>query len=166
MFILCVDIYWYILIFIDIYWYILVYIGIYRYILVYIVTETARESKFYRLLFGFNNIVDHFKKAHFFATDMFFVKVLRIFWLKKLCYVNDNINLNNNSSHTEPVTVSLFVCFHWRPWQATDVLQPGWLFVPPALDVPTLATRCPRALRRVPHSSGGSWNLWAGNKDR
>jgi hypothetical protein len=31
-------------------------------------------------------------------------------------------------------------------------------------DVPTLATRCPRAYRRVPHSSGGSWNLWAGNK--
>jgi hypothetical protein len=30
------------------------------------------------------------------------------------------------------------------------------------LDVPTLATRCPRAYRRVPNSSGGSWNLWAG----
>jgi hypothetical protein len=40
-----------------------------------------------------------------------------------------------------------------------------------------LATRCLRAYRhvphsslraylRVPHSSGGSWNLWAGNKDR
>jgi hypothetical protein len=25
-----------------------------------------------------------------------------------------------------------------------------------------LSTRCPRAYRRVPHSSGGSWNLWAG----
>jgi hypothetical protein len=25
-----------------------------------------------------------------------------------------------------------------------------------------LATRCPRAYRRVPHSSGGRWNLWAG----
>jgi hypothetical protein len=37
-----------------------------------------------------------------------------------------------------------------------------WLIVPPALDVPTLATRCPRAYWRVPHSSGGSWNLWAG----
>jgi hypothetical protein len=37
-----------------------------------------------------------------------------------------------------------------------------WLIVPPALDVPTLATRYPRAYRRVPHSSGGSWNLWAG----
>jgi hypothetical protein len=24
----------------------------------------------------------------------------------------------------------------------------------------------PRAYRRVPHSSGGSWNLWAENKDR
>jgi hypothetical protein len=25
-----------------------------------------------------------------------------------------------------------FVCFHGRPWQATDVPQPNWLFVPPA----------------------------------
>jgi hypothetical protein len=32
--------------------------------------------------------------------------------------------------------------------------------------VPTLATRCPRAYRRVPHSSGVSWNLLAENKDR
>jgi hypothetical protein len=47
-----------------------------------------------------------------------------------------------------------FVFFNGRPWQATDL--------PPALDFPTLATRCPRAYRRVPHSSGGSWNLWAG----
>jgi hypothetical protein len=29
------------------------------------------------------------------------------------------------------------------------------------LDVPTLETRCPRAYRSVPHSSGGSWNLRA-----
>jgi hypothetical protein len=41
-----------------------------------------------------------------------------------------------------------------------------WLIVPPALDVPTLTTRCPRAYRRVPHSSGGSWNLWAENNNR
>jgi hypothetical protein len=58
-----------------------------------------------------------------------------------------------------------------------DVTQPSWLIVPPALDVPTLVTRCLRAYRRVPHSSlraylrvphssGGSWNLWAGNEDR
>jgi hypothetical protein len=46
--------------------------------------------------------------------------------------------------------VCLFVCFCGRP----------------ALDVPTLATRCPRAYRSFPHSSGGSWNLWAENKDR
>jgi 5-methylcytosine-specific restriction endonuclease McrA len=57
-----------------------------------------------------------------------------------------------------------FVCFHGRPWKVTDVPQPSWLFVPPALDVPTLATRRPRVYRRVPHSSGGSWNLWAGNR--
>jgi hypothetical protein len=62
--------------------------------------------------------------------------------------------------------VCLFVCFHGRPWQVTDVPQPSWLFVPPALDVPTLATRCLRAYRRVPRSSGGSWNLWAENEDR
>jgi hypothetical protein len=42
------------------------------------------------------------------------------------------------------------------------VLQPNWLIVPPALDVPTLATRCPRAYWCIPRSSGGSWNLWAG----
>jgi hypothetical protein len=30
------------------------------------------------------------------------------------------------------------------------------------LDVPTSATRCSRAYRRVPHSSSGNWNLWAG----
>jgi hypothetical protein len=56
----------------------------------------------------------------------------------------------------------LFDCFHGRPRQATDVLQPSWLIVPPALDFQTLTTRCPRVYRRVPHSSGGSWNLWAG----
>jgi hypothetical protein len=66
-----------------------------------------------------------------------------------------------------------FVCFHWRPWQATDVPQPSWLFVPPVLDVRTLATRCLRAYRRVPHSSlrayqcvphssCGSWNFMGG----
>jgi hypothetical protein len=41
-----------------------------------------------------------------------------------------------------------------------------WLIVSPDLDVPTLATRCPSAYRRVPHSSGGSWNLWAENNNR
>jgi hypothetical protein len=55
-----------------------------------------------------------------------------------------------------------FLFFNGCPWKATDVPQPNWLIVPPALDVPTLATRCPRAYRRVPHSSGGRWNLWAG----
>jgi hypothetical protein len=47
-------------------------------------------------------------------------------------------------------------------WQATDVLQPSWLIVPPDLDVPSLATRCLRACRRVPHSSSGSWNFMGG----
>jgi hypothetical protein len=42
------------------------------------------------------------------------------------------------------------------------VSQPNWLIVPPALDFPTLVTRCPRAYRRVLHSSCGSWNLWTG----
>jgi hypothetical protein len=73
---------------------------------------------------------------------------------------------SDTQCHHVKLCPSLFVCFHGRPWQATDVPQPSWLFVPPALDVPTLATRCSRAYRRVPHSSGGSWNLWAGNKDR
>jgi hypothetical protein len=70
------------------------------------------------------------------------------------------------SSYSLFATVFLFVCFHGRPWQATDIPQPSWLFVPPALDVPNLVTRCPRAYRRVPYSSGGSWYLWAWNEDR
>jgi hypothetical protein len=60
----------------------------------------------------------------------------------------------------------LFVCFHGRQWQVTDVPKPSGLFVPPALDVLTLATRFPLVYRRVPHSSGGSSNLWAENNDR
>jgi hypothetical protein len=54
--------------------------------------------------------------------------------------------------------------FNWLPWQATDVPQRSWLIVLPALDVPTLATRCLRAYRRFPHSRSGSWNLWAGKE--
>jgi hypothetical protein len=36
-----------------------------------------------------------------------------------------------------------FVYFLGRPWQATDVPQPSWLFVPPALDVPTFGHQMP-----------------------
>jgi hypothetical protein len=72
----------------------------------------------------------------------------------------------NFPENTCTVEFFLFACFYGRAWQATDVPQPSWLFVPPALDVPTLATRCLRAYRRVPHSSGGSWTLWAENEDR
>jgi hypothetical protein len=79
--------------------------------------------------------------------------------------------MNMNSAFRLGVNVfslpgCLFVCFHGRPWQATDVPQTSWLIVPPALDVPTLATRYLRVYRRVPHSSGGSWNLRAGNENR
>jgi hypothetical protein len=59
--------------------------------------------------------------------------------------------------------VCLFVClFPWASAVSHGCIAACWLILPPALDVPTLATRCPRAYRRVPHSSGGSWNLWAG----
>jgi hypothetical protein len=58
------------------------------------------------------------------------------------------------------VRCRLFVCLFVS--MGVRVLQPNWLIVPPALDVRTLATRCPRAYRRFPHSSGGNWNLWAG----
>jgi hypothetical protein len=58
----------------------------------------------------------------------------------------------------------LFVC--WASAASHGCTTACWLIVPPALDVPTLATRCPRAYRCVPHSSGRSWNLWTGNKDR
>jgi hypothetical protein len=59
--------------------------------------------------------------------------------------------------------VFLFVCFSGRPRQCTAAC---WLILPPTLDLTTLATRCPRAYRRVPHSSGGSWILWAVDNDR
>jgi hypothetical protein len=38
-----------------------------------------------------------------------------------------------------------FFFFNGLPWQATYVPQPSRLIVLPALDVPTLATRCPHA---------------------
>jgi hypothetical protein len=56
----------------------------------------------------------------------------------------------------------LFFLFPWASAASHRCTAACWLIVPPALDVPTLATTCPRAYRRVPHSSGGSWNLWAG----
>jgi hypothetical protein len=56
--------------------------------------------------------------------------------------------------------------FMWASAASHGCTAACWLIVPPAFDVQTLATRCPRAYRRVPHSSGGSWNLWAENKDR
>jgi hypothetical protein len=60
-------------------------------------------------------------------------------------------------------TPCLFVClFPWASAASHGYTAACWLIVPPALDVPTLATRCPRASRRVPHSSGGGCNLWTG----
>jgi hypothetical protein len=53
--------------------------------------------------------------------------------------------------------------FPWASAASHGCTTACWLIVPPALDAPTLATRFPRVYRRVPHSSGGSWNLWAGN---
>jgi hypothetical protein len=59
------------------------------------------------------------------------------------------------------------VClFPWASAASHGCTTACWLIVPPSLDVPTLATRCPRAYRHVPYSSGGSWKLWAENKDR
>jgi hypothetical protein len=59
------------------------------------------------------------------------------------------------------------VClFPWASAASHGCTTACWLIVPPALDVPTLATRCPRAYRRVPHYSGRSWNLWTENNDR
>jgi hypothetical protein len=61
--------------------------------------------------------------------------------------------------------VDLFVCvFPWASAASHGCTAAYWLIVPPALDVATLANRCPRAYRRVLHSSGGSWNLWAGDR--
>jgi hypothetical protein len=57
---------------------------------------------------------------------------------------------------------SIVCLFPWASAASHGCTAAYWLIVPPALDVTTLATRCPRAYRRVPHSSGGSWNLWAG----
>jgi hypothetical protein len=73
------------------------------------------------------------------------------------CMVFD-IELTNILAET-----CLFVClFPWASVASHRCTAACWLIVPPALDVPTLATGCLRAYRRVPHSSGGSWNLWAG----
>jgi hypothetical protein len=59
----------------------------------------------------------------------------------------------------------LFVClFPWASAASHGCTAACWIIVPPALDLPTLATRCPRAYRRLPHSSGGRWNLRAGNR--
>jgi hypothetical protein len=59
------------------------------------------------------------------------------------------------------------VClFLWASAASHGCTAACWLIVPPTLDVPTLTTRCPRAYRRVPHSRGGRWNLWAENKDQ
>jgi hypothetical protein len=58
--------------------------------------------------------------------------------------------------------ITEFCLFPWASAASHGCTAASWLIVPPALDVPTVATRCPRAYRRVPHSSGGSWNLWAG----
>jgi hypothetical protein len=52
----------------------------------------------------------------------------------------------------------------WVSTASHECTTACWFILPPALDVPTLATRCSRAYRRVPHSSGGNWNLWAGNR--
>jgi FtsH-binding integral membrane protein len=63
------------------------------------------------------------------------------------------------------ISLLTFVClFTWASAASHGCTAACWLIVPPALDVPTLATRSPRAYRRVPHSSGGIWNLWAGNR--
>jgi hypothetical protein len=59
-----------------------------------------------------------------------------------------------------------FVCFHGRPWQATDVLQPAGLLYRPLWTFQLWPPDTPAPTDRVPHSSGGSWNLWAENKDR
>jgi hypothetical protein len=57
------------------------------------------------------------------------------------------------------------VClFPWASAASYGCTAACWLIVPPALDVPTLTTSCPRAYRRVPQPSGGSWNLWAWNR--
>jgi hypothetical protein len=61
-------------------------------------------------------------------------------------------------------TLCVVCLFPWASAASHGCTAACWLIVPPALDVQSLATRCPRAYRRVPHSSGGRWNLWAGNR--
>jgi hypothetical protein len=60
--------------------------------------------------------------------------------------------------------LGLCLLFPWASAANHGCTATCWLIVPPAFDVPTLATRCLRAYPRVPRSSGGSWNLWAGNR--
>jgi hypothetical protein len=80
-----------------------------------------------------------------------------ITWLLK-CY--DMLHIGD-TSEVWSISSSLM----GLPWQATEIPQRIWLIVLPALQVPTVATRRPRAYRHIPHSSGQSWNLWA-EKDR
>jgi hypothetical protein len=60
----------------------------------------------------------------------------------------------------ENVNVVVVVVVVGRSWQATNVLQPVGLSYRPLWTFQLFATRCPRAPRHVPHSSGGSWNYY------
>jgi hypothetical protein len=64
--------------------------------------------------------------------------------------------LEDTDTNTPLVVVVVVVV--GRPRQATGVLQPVGLLYRPLWTFQLFATRCPRAYRRVPHSSGGSWN--------
>jgi hypothetical protein len=94
-------------------------------------------------------------------------------WCKQLCVSQLDI-------------IALVVVVVGRSWQATNVPQHAgllyrplfWTFQSPAYampprtyrrvphssggswNVPTSPTRCPHAYRRVPHSSSGSWNYY------
>jgi hypothetical protein len=94
---------------------------------------------------------------------------LQVFrFTSKFCPAKPNTALSNafwQTVFTSRTVVCVFVClFPWASAASHGCTAACWLIVPPALNVPTLAARCPRAYRRVPHSNGGSWNLWAGNR--
>jgi hypothetical protein len=77
--------------------------------------------------------------------------------------IHGKISIHQEEDFLTASWTCLFVClFPWASAASQGCTAACWLIVPPALDVTPSATRCPRAYRRVSHSSGGSWNVWAG----
>jgi hypothetical protein len=93
--------------------------------------------------------------------------VIWVFFVKFLEEIQVSLKYDKNNGYLTWRVCLFFVClFPWASAASHGGTSAYLAFCTARFGVPTLATRCPRAYRRVPHSSGGSWNLWARNKDR